>query len=30
VGLGIVPQEKKPGFFLDQFIKSHPEISKVR
>ncbi len=28
VGLGIVPQEKKPGFFLDQFIKSHPEISK--
>ena len=28
VGLGIVPQEKKPGAFLAEFMKLHPEISK--
>jgi digeranylgeranylglycerophospholipid reductase len=28
VGLGIVPQEKKPGEYLEQFFKEHPEISK--
>ena len=28
VGLGIVPQEKKPGVFLAEFFKEHPEISK--
>jgi digeranylgeranylglycerophospholipid reductase len=28
VGLGIVPQEKKPGVYMEQFMKEHPEISK--
>ena len=28
VGLGIVPQEKKPGFYMEQFFREHPEISK--
>ncbi len=28
VGLGIVPQEKKPGAYLQEFFKEHPEISK--
>ncbi len=28
VGLGIIPQEKKPGVYLDEFLKLHPEISK--
>jgi digeranylgeranylglycerophospholipid reductase len=28
VGLGIVPQEKKPGNYLQEFFKVHPEISK--
>jgi digeranylgeranylglycerophospholipid reductase len=28
VGLGIVPQEKKPGDYLAEFMKEHPEISK--
>jgi len=28
VGVGIVPSDKKPKFYLDEFIKSHPEISK--
>jgi len=28
VGLGIVPQEKKPGAYMAEFFKEHPEISK--
>jgi digeranylgeranylglycerophospholipid reductase len=28
VGLGILPQDKKPGAYLDDFLKLHPEISK--
>ena len=28
VGLGIVPQEKKPGEYMQLFFKEHPEISK--
>jgi digeranylgeranylglycerophospholipid reductase len=28
VGLGIVPQEKKPGDYMEEFMKQHPEISK--
>jgi digeranylgeranylglycerophospholipid reductase len=28
VGLGIVPQDKKPGEFMVEFLKLHPEISK--
>lgn len=28
VGVGIVPREKRPKFYLDEFIKIHPEISK--
>jgi digeranylgeranylglycerophospholipid reductase len=28
VGLGIVPQDKKPGAFLSEFLKLHPEINK--
>jgi digeranylgeranylglycerophospholipid reductase len=28
VGLGIVPQEKKPGVYMQEFFKEHPEISK--
>lgn len=28
VGLGIVPQDKKPGEFMAEFLKLHPEISK--
>ena len=28
VGLGIIPQEKKPGVYLQEFFKEHPEISK--
>ncbi|NLE05642.1 MAG: NAD(P)/FAD-dependent oxidoreductase, partial [Crenarchaeota archaeon] len=28
VGLGIVPQEKRPGEYMTQFLKLHPEISK--
>ena len=28
VGLGIVPQEKKPGEYMAEFLKLHPEISK--
>jgi len=28
VGLGIIPQDKKPGAYLDEFLKLHPEISK--
>ncbi|MFH1229115.1 MAG: NAD(P)/FAD-dependent oxidoreductase [Candidatus Aenigmatarchaeota archaeon] len=28
VGVGIVPGEKKPKFYLDNFINSHPEIKK--
>jgi digeranylgeranylglycerophospholipid reductase len=28
VGLGIVPQEKKPGVYMEEFLKQHPEISK--
>jgi digeranylgeranylglycerophospholipid reductase len=28
VGLGIVPQEKKPGVYMKEFLREHPEISK--
>ncbi len=28
VGLGIIPQDKKPSVYLDEFLKLHPEISK--
>jgi len=28
VGLGIIPQDRKPGAYLDEFLKLHPEISK--
>jgi digeranylgeranylglycerophospholipid reductase len=28
VGLGIIPQDKRPRAYLDEFIKVHPEISK--
>ncbi len=28
VGLGIIPQEKKPGAYLAEFMKEHPEINK--
>jgi digeranylgeranylglycerophospholipid reductase len=28
VGLGIIPQEKKPLFYMNEFMKLHPEISK--
>ena len=28
VGLGIIPQDKKPGEYMDKFLKLHPEISK--
>lgn len=28
VGLGIIPQDKKPGAYLDEFLKLHPEIGK--
>ena len=28
VGVGIIPQEKKPGFYLSKFLELHPEISK--
>jgi digeranylgeranylglycerophospholipid reductase len=28
VGAGIIPNEKKPNFYLNEFIRSHPEISK--
>jgi digeranylgeranylglycerophospholipid reductase len=28
VGLGIIPQDKKPGAYLDEFLKLHPEIAK--
>ena len=28
VGLGIIPQDKKPGVYLQEFLKLHPEISK--
>jgi digeranylgeranylglycerophospholipid reductase len=28
VGLGIIPQDKKPGEFMQMFFKEHPEISK--
>ncbi len=28
VGLGIIPQEKKPGVFMKEFFREHPEISK--
>jgi digeranylgeranylglycerophospholipid reductase len=28
VGLGIIPQEKKPVFYMNEFMKLHPEISK--
>ncbi|MBN1358247.1 NAD(P)/FAD-dependent oxidoreductase [Candidatus Bathyarchaeota archaeon] len=28
VGLGIVPQDKKPGAYMEEFLKLHPEISK--
>jgi digeranylgeranylglycerophospholipid reductase len=28
VGVGIIPREKKPKFYLEEFIKRHPEISK--
>ncbi len=28
VGLGIIPQDKKPKAYLDEFLKVHPEISK--
>ena len=28
VGIGIIPQEKKPSLYLDKFLKFHPEISK--
>ena len=28
VGLGIIPQEKKPGVYMEEFMKQHPEISK--
>jgi len=28
VGLGIIPQEKKPGEYMQMFFKEHPEISK--
>lgn len=28
VGLGIVPQKKKPGEYMELFFKEHPEISK--
>lgn len=28
VGLGIVPQEKKPGEYMSKFLEAHPEIKK--
>lgn len=28
VGLGIIPQDRKPGAYLEEFLKLHPEISK--
>ncbi len=28
VGLGIIPQEKKPGAYMKEFLKLHPEIGK--
>jgi digeranylgeranylglycerophospholipid reductase len=28
VGVGIIPQEQKPGFYLSKFLEVHPEISK--
>ena len=28
VGVGIIPQDKKPGLYLDKFLKLHPEIRK--
>jgi digeranylgeranylglycerophospholipid reductase len=28
VGLGIIPQNKKPGVYMNEFLKLHPEISK--
>ncbi len=28
VGLGIIPQERKPGVYLAEFLKLHPEISR--
>ena len=28
VGLGIIPQNKKPKAYFDEFLKAHPEISK--
>jgi len=28
VGVGIIPSEKKPKFYLEEFLKSHPEIRK--
>jgi digeranylgeranylglycerophospholipid reductase len=28
VGLGIIPQDKKPGAYLNEFLKLHPEINK--
>ncbi len=28
VGIGIIPHDKKPGVYLDKFLKLHPEISK--
>jgi len=28
VGVGIIPGEKKPQFYLEEFIKRHPEINK--
>jgi digeranylgeranylglycerophospholipid reductase len=28
VGLGIIPQDKKPGEYMKEFLKLHPEISK--
>ncbi len=28
VGLGIIPQDKKPTAYLDEFLKLHPEINK--
>jgi digeranylgeranylglycerophospholipid reductase len=28
VGVGIIPGETKPKFYLDRFLKNHPEISK--
>ncbi|MCW4031481.1 MAG: NAD(P)/FAD-dependent oxidoreductase [Candidatus Bathyarchaeota archaeon] len=27
VGLGIIPQDKKPSAYMEQFLKTHPEIS---